>query len=50
MAVKLAIPMDWFQRLLDASDAQRKNWCVIGCSEGIHWEELDQGVLVEGLL
>lgn len=47
---ELAIPIDWFPRLRDASEAQRNNWRLIGGGEGIHWEELDEDILVEELL
>lgn len=47
---EIAIPIDWFPRLRDASETQRNNWRLIGGGEGIHWEELDEDILVEGLL
>ncbi len=47
---ELAVPIDWFPRLRDASDAQRANWRLIGGGEGIHWEDLDEDILVEGLM
>ncbi|MCF8236438.1 MAG: DUF2442 domain-containing protein, partial [Bacteroidales bacterium] len=28
----------------------RNNWRFIGEGEGIHWEDLDEDILVEGLL
>jgi hypothetical protein len=36
--------------LRDATETQRNNWRLIGGGEGIHWEELDEDILVEGLL
>jgi hypothetical protein len=47
---ELAIPIDWFPRLRDASEPQRNNWRLIGGGEGIHWEEIDEDILVEELL
>lgn len=47
---ELAIPIDWFPRLRDATETQRNNWRLIGGGEGIHWEELDEDILVEELL
>ena len=47
---ELAVPVDWFPKLRDATDKQRNNWRFIGGGEGIHWEELDEDILVEGLL
>lgn len=47
---EIAIPIDWFPRLRDATEEQRNNWRLIGGGEGIHWEELDEDILVEALL
>jgi len=47
---EIANPVDWFPRLQDASEAERNNWRLIGSGEGIHWESIDEDILVEGLL
>ena len=47
---ELSIPIDWFPSLRDALPEQRNNWRFIGDGEGIHWEDLDEDILVEGLL
>ncbi len=47
---ELAVPIDWFPALRDASDEQRNHFRFIGSGEGIHWETLDLDILVEGLL
>jgi hypothetical protein len=47
---ELSIPIDWFPSLRDASKEQRDNWRLIGDGEGIHWEDLDEDILVEALL
>ena len=47
---EIAVPIDWFPRLRDASDEQRNKWRFIGGGEGIHWEDIDEDILVEGLL
>lgn len=47
---ELSIPINWFPSLRDASKEQRDNWRLIGDGEGIHWEDLDEDILVEGLL
>ena len=47
---EIAIPLDWFPRLRDASEKEKNNWRLIGGGEGIHWENLDEDILVEGLL
>ena len=47
---EVAIPLDWFPRLRDATEKQKYNWRLIGGGEGIHWDDLDEDILVEGLL
>jgi hypothetical protein len=46
---EISAPLDWFPRLRKASRAQRGKWRLIG-GIGIHWEELDEDISVEGLL
>lgn len=47
---ELAVPLEWFPRLRDASLAQLTDWRLIGNGEGIHWPELDEDILVKNLL
>jgi len=47
---EISVPLEWLPRLRDASPAARKNWRLIGGGVGIHWEELDEDLSVEGLL
>jgi hypothetical protein len=47
---EIAVPLNWFPRLRDATEQQRNNWRLIGGGEGIHWEEIDEDILVERLL
>ena len=47
---ELAVPLAWFPRLRDASDADRANWRLIGRGEGIRWPALDEDISVRGLL
>lgn len=47
---ELSVPINWFPSLRDATVEQRNNWRFIGDGEGIHWEDLDEDILVEGLL
>jgi len=44
----LGVPLAWFPRLLRASPAQRARVTI--STRGLHWEELDEDILVEGLL
>jgi hypothetical protein len=36
--------------LLDGTEAERRNYDLIGSGEGIHWPDLDEDISVEGLL
>ncbi|HLU94445.1 MAG TPA: DUF2442 domain-containing protein [Membranihabitans sp.] len=47
---ELSAPLEWFRSLRDASKSQLENWRFIGRGEGIHWEDLDEDISVEGLL
>ena len=46
----LSVPLAWYPRLLDGTQAERENYQLIGDGEGIHWPELDEDLSVEGLL
>ena len=46
----LSVPLAWYPRLLDGTEAERENYELIGEGEGIHWPELDEDISVEGLL
>ncbi len=46
----ISAPLTWFPRLLHASPEERKNWRFIGKGRGIHWEDIDEDISVEGLL
>jgi hypothetical protein len=43
-------PLAWFPRLLCATQEERNRWKLIGRGHGIHWEEIDEDISVEGLL
>jgi len=46
----ISVPLAWFPRLLNATKKERDNWKFIGKGEGIHWNDLDEDISVEGLL
>lgn len=46
----IAVPLEWFPRLVYATPLERSNWRLIGGGEGIHWTDLDEDISVEGLL
>ena len=47
---EISIPLEWFPRLRDAKEGERKKWRLIGKGVGIHWEELDEDISVDALL
>jgi hypothetical protein len=46
----ISVPLNWFPRLLHASQKQRNNWRLIGRGHGIHWDDIDEDISVEGLI
>ncbi len=49
-AREITVPLEWFPRLRDATDAQRRTWKLIGGGIGIHWSDVDEDISVESLL
>ena len=47
---EVSAPVEWFPRLRDATEKQRRDWRLIGRGIGIHWEEIDEDISVESLL
>jgi hypothetical protein len=47
---EISVPLEWFPRLRDATNVQRKNWRLIGRGIGIHWPDIDEDISVESLL
>ena len=46
----ISVPTAWYPRLSHGTARERNNWRLIGRGFGIHWEELDEDISVEGLL
>ncbi len=47
----LSIPLKWFPRLLNATPEQRLRYEISELGQGgLHWDELDEDISVEGLL
>ena len=46
----IAIPVDRYPRLAYATKQERANWRIVGRGHGIHWEDVDEDLSVEGLL
>lgn len=47
---EIGVPYEWFWRLAEATEEQRRNWRLIGRGSGIHWEDIDEDISVAGLL
>jgi len=47
---EIGVPYNWFWRLAEATEEQRRNWRLIGHGAGIHWEDIDEDISVAGLL
>ncbi len=46
----ISVPLAWFPRLLHATTDERTHWRLIGKGQGIHWDDIDEDISVEGLL
>ncbi len=46
----ISVPLAWYPRLLHATPKEQGSWRLIGRGQGIHWEDLDEDISVEGLL
>lgn len=46
----ISVPIVWYPRLAHATATERDNWRLIAKGIGIHWEEIDEDISIEGLL
>ncbi len=46
----ISVPVGWYPRLTHATRKERDNWKIIDGGQGIHWEDIDEDISVEGLL
>lgn len=46
----LSAPLDWFPRLIEASDRERAEYELVGDGELIHWPSVDEDIDVPNLL
>lgn len=44
------VPLGWYPRLEYATPEERERWRLIGNGHGIHWEDIDEDISVEGLI
>jgi hypothetical protein len=47
---EIAVPLEWFPRLAEATAEDRADWRLIGNGLGITWEKLDEDIEVQSLL
>ncbi len=47
---EISVPLEWYPRLNNATQKERKNWQLIGGGLGIRWEAIDEDVSVESML
>ena len=46
----ITVPLYWYPRLQDATEAQRRNWQIEGGEYGMHWPDVDEDLSTAGLL
>ena len=46
----ISVPLTWYPRLFHATRAERGRWRLIGKGQGIHSEDIDEDISVEGPL
>ncbi|MBI5460654.1 MAG: DUF2442 domain-containing protein [Gammaproteobacteria bacterium] len=46
----ISVPLEWYPRLVHATPDERNRWRLIAHGHGIHWDDLDEDISVEGLI
>jgi hypothetical protein len=46
----ISVPLAWYPRLMHATPEELKNWRLIGKGQGVHWEDIEEDISIEGLL
>jgi hypothetical protein len=46
----ISVPLTWYPRVLEASETAQKKFHLIGPGTGIHWDEIDEDVSLQGIL
>ena len=46
----LSVPLVYFPRLKEATQAERENYIISGGGIGLHWENIDEDINVKNLL
>jgi hypothetical protein len=47
---QLSAPLAFYPRLLNATKEQREKYELIGPGIGVHWEDMDEDLSVEGIV
>ena len=47
---EISAPLEWFPRLRDATDVERRDWRFIGNGLGVHWSQIDEDISVRALM
>lgn len=47
---EISAPLEWFPKLRDATDVERKDWRFIGNGIGVHWAKIDEDISVSSLM
>ena len=47
---QLGVPLAYFPRLMNATPEQRMKYKISGGGIGLHWDELDEDISVDGLI
>ena len=47
---EIAVPLEFFPLLRDATSQQRSRWTLAGGGRSIHWDEIGEDILIETLL
>lgn len=44
------VPLNWYPRLVHATQKERENWETVLNGEGFHWPDLDEDLSVDGFV
>lgn len=47
---RISTPLAWYPGLRNASRTELDSWEIIGAGDGLHWEQFDEDLSVDGML
>ncbi|MCP2008096.1 DUF2442 domain-containing protein [Duganella violaceipulchra] len=47
---RISTPLAWYPRFAGATIPELQGWEIIGDGDGLHWEQFDEDLSVEGML